>query len=225
MCLGDLGKLLHVASVAILAQRIVPKKRVADMRLMGLKPWDDEHMTEVDQINTDGSAFTIAIELWQIVFDPHMNCPPQCMGAQGLKCVLLPADRERYNQRAAPMFDRGFDDWDFLYAVECTFDCTRISKRPAILEMHGGEFMVGRAPGLFYRRSFHLNPFMTGQMFLDMMEGQFGPTVRGWELRHGDETLSLNLSLMMSGIHQGFDNVETPLCLRQKVRVWESRAA
>ncbi len=113
----------------------------------------------------------------------------------------------------------------FLYFIEDNYMFKRMSIRPAILEMHGGEFMVGREPGLFYRRSFHLNPFMTGQMFLDMMEGQFGPTVRGWELRHGDETLSLNLSLMMSGIHQGFDNVETPLRLRQKVRVWESRAA
>jgi hypothetical protein len=216
MCLGDLGKLLHVASVAILAQRIVPKKRVADMRLMGLKPWDDEHMTEVDQINTDGSAFTIAIELWQIVFDPHMNCPPQCMGAQGLKCVLLPADRERYNQRAAPMFDRGFDDWDFLYAVECTFDCTRISKRPAILEMHDGEFMVNKMPtGLDH--CFRLNPFMTGQDFFDMMVLEFGSSVKDWELKMGDETLDLKLSLLMSGIHLGFKGVDTPLSFGRSV--------
>jgi hypothetical protein len=201
---------------------ILPEQ-MYELRLYGLKPWDQMHMKEVDQMNMDGSAFTAVVEMWQIVFEPHVNCPHQCMGAQGVKCVLLNADRERFTTMMAPL--KVMNDARFLYFMEDNYMFKRISMRPAILEMHGGEFMVGRAPGLFYRRSFHLNPFMTGQMFLDMMEGQFGPTVRGWELRHGDEALSLNLSLMMSGIHQGFDNVETPLCLRQKVRVWESRAA
>lgn len=195
---------------------IVPE-RMHELRLYGLKLWDDVHMKEVDQMNMDGSAFTAVVEMWQIVFEPHDNCPHQCMGAQGVKCVLLNADRERFTTMMAPL--KVMNDARFLYFIEDNYMFKRISMRPAILEMHGGEFMVGREPGLFYRRSFHLNPFMTGQMFLDMMEGQFGPTVRGWELRHGDETLSLNLSLMMSGIHQGFDNVETPLRLRQKVRV------
>jgi hypothetical protein len=194
---------------------IVPE-RMHELRLYGLKLWDDVHMKEVDQMNMDGSAFTAAVEMWQIVFEPHDNCPHQCMGAQGVKCVLLNADRERFTTMMAPL--KVMNDARFLYFIEDNYMFQRISMRPAILEMHGGEFMVGREPRLFYRRSFHLNPFMTGQMFLDMMEGQFGPQVRGWELRHGDETLSLNLSLMMSGIHQGFDNVETPLRLRQKVR-------
>jgi hypothetical protein len=193
---------------------IVPEM-MHELRLYGLKLWDDVHMKEVDQMNMDGSAFTAAVEMWQIVFKPHDNCPHQCMGAQGVKCVLLNADRERFTTMMAPL--KVMNDARFLYFIEDNYMFKRVSMRPAILEMQGGEFMVGREPGLF-RRSFHLNPFMTGQMFLDMMEGQYGPTVRGWELRHGDETLSLNLSLMMSGIHQGFDNVDTPLRLRQKVR-------
>ncbi len=190
---------------------IVPE-RMHELRLFGLKPWDDVHMKEVDEMNTDGSAFTAAVEMWQIVFEPHDNCPQQCMGAQGVKCVLLNADRERFTTMMAPL--KVMNDARFLYFIEDNYMFKRISMRPAILEMHGGEFMVGRAPGLFYRRSFHLNPFMTGQEFLDKMEGAFGPSVPGWELRHGDETLSLNLSLMMSGIHQGLDVEETPLMLR-----------
>ena len=188
-----------------------------ELRLYGLKLWDDVHMKEVDQMNADGSAFTAAVETWQIVFEPHDNCPQQFMGAQGVKCVLLCADRERFKSLFVPLLM--MDDARFLDMTGDNYMFARISMRPAILEMQGGEFMVGIAPRLVYHRSFHLNPFMTGQEFLDKMEGAFGPSVPGWELRHGDETLSLNLSLMMSGIHQGFDNVETPLCLRQKVRV------
>jgi hypothetical protein len=194
---------------------IVPE-RMHELRLYGLKLWDDVHMKEVDQMSMDGFAFTAAVEIWQIVFEPHDMCPHQCMGAQGVKCVLLNADRALYTTMMAPLMV--INDARFLYLIEDNYMFKRISMRPAILEMHGGEFMVGKEPCLFYRRYFHLNPFMTGQMFLDMMEGQFGATVRGWELRHGDETLSLSLSLMMSGIHQGFDVVETPLRLRQKVR-------
>ncbi len=194
---------------------IVPE-RVHELRLYGLKLWDDVHMKEVDEMNMDGSAFTAVVEMWQIVFEPHDNCPHQCMGAQGVKCVLLNADRERFTTMMAPMIV--MNDARFLDFIEFYYTFKQISMRPAFLAMQGGEFMVGRAPRLVHHSSFHLNPFMTGQEFLDKMEGTFGPSVPGWELRHGDETLSLNLSLMMSGIHQGFDNVETPLRLRQKVR-------
>jgi hypothetical protein len=36
----------------------------------------------------------------------------------------------------------------------------------------------------------------------------------------GDERLILNLSLLMSGIHLGFNEVDTPLSLRRPVADW-----
>ena len=62
-----------------------------------------------------------------------------------------------------------------------------------------------------------LNPFMTGRDVLDMMVLQFGPSVRDWELKMGDERLELNLSLLMSGIHLGFNEFDTLLSLRPPV--------
>jgi hypothetical protein len=210
------GKLLQVASVAISAQMMMPRKRIDEMRKMGFKPWDDAVMTEVDQMNTDGSAHTIAVEIWQVVFWPHDNCPPQCMGAQGFKCVIVPADRDRWLMRGS---FHDMDEYEYLHNIQLIFDCERRSMRPAILEMHDGEFMVCKTPtGL--QHPFRLNPFMTGRDFFDMMVLQFGPSVRDWELKMGDERLILNLSLLMSGIHLGFNAVDTPLSLRRPVADW-----
>jgi hypothetical protein len=182
------GKLLQVASVAISAQMMMPREKIHDMRRMGFKLWDDAVMTEVDQMNTDGSAHTIAVELWQVVFGPHVTCPPQCMGAQDFKCVIVPADRDRWLIRAS--FSSVWDNYEFLHNNQLKFDCERRSKRPAILEMHDGEFMVCKTPtGL--QHPFRLNAFMTGRDFFDMMVLQFGPSVLDWELRMGDERLIL----------------------------------
>jgi hypothetical protein len=211
------GKLLQVASVVISAQMMMPKKRLDEMRKMGLKPWDDAHMTEVVQMNTDGSAHTVEVQLWQVVFWPHDNCPPQCMGAQGFKCVILPADRDRWLRRGNPTGP--LDYYHYEYNIKCIFDCEVKSKRTAILEMHGGDFMVCKTPtGSQY--PFRLNPFMTGQEFFDMMVLQFGSDVRDWEFKMGDEHVMLKLSLLMSGIHFGLNEVDKPLTLRRPVADW-----
>ena len=103
-------------------------------------------------MNIDGFAFTAVVEMWQIVFEPHVNCPHQCMGAQGVKCVLLNADRERFTTMMAPL--KVMNDARFLYFMEDNYMFKRISMRPAILEMHGGVLLVSRAPVLSDGRAF-----------------------------------------------------------------------
>ena len=120
-------------------------------------------------MNMDGSAFTAAVEMWQIVFKPHDNCPHQCMGAQGVKCVLLNADRERFTTMMAPL--KVMNGARFLYFIEDNYMFKRMSIRPAILEMRGGEFMVGREPGRF------LPPFFSLESLHD------GPDVLGYDGR------------------------------------------
>jgi hypothetical protein len=212
------GKLLQDASVAISAQMDMSQEDIHENRVFGFKLWDDAIMTEVDRLNTHGSAHTIVVEVWQVVFGPHLNCPPQCMGAQGLKCVVVPADRARWLASASVVNGgrRVWNNADYLNKIRLYFDCERISWRPAILEMHDGEFMVCTTPtGL--QHSFRLNPFMTGRNFFDMMVLHFGISERDWELKMGEELVMLDLSLLMSGIHLGFNAVDTPLSLKRPV--------
>jgi hypothetical protein len=207
------GMLQHIASVAIFAQMSLAK-RLHGLRLYGLKPWEEAVMSEVDPTDTfvDPGKFTVAVELWWIVFEPHVDCPPQCMGAQGLKCVLLLADRERFVTMMAPL--ENLDDVAFLIFIEENYMCKRIAMRPTMMVMYDGDFIVNKNPPAWGSACFRLNPFLTGKEFLDMMLPKFGPSVRDWVLMQGEVKLSDNLSLLMQGIHEGYNDDDAPLYLR-----------
>jgi hypothetical protein len=178
-----------------------------DLRFYGLKPWDYDHMFEVDRMSTDGTGLTVHIELWWFVFNEHANCPPQCMGAKGLKCVLFPPDRERFEQGG--LLD---DRLRTMQIWEDCFTCKRVSWRPAIMEMSDSDFEVWHDHTELWH-TFRLNPFMTGQDFLDLLVAEFGPVVHDSVLMVGDEELNKKLSLLMQGIHEGFNAHVTPLVL------------
>jgi hypothetical protein len=215
-----LGLLLHVASVAIFAQMIMPK-RMHELRLYGLTSWEDDLMCEVEQMNTVGPAITAAIELWWIVFKPHVDCPATCMGAKGWKCVLLPADRELLLKKMDPV-EQNHDA--FLNLIEKQYWFKRIAMRPAILEMFGGDFvMCNKGSGSSF--IFRLSPFMTGHDFWDMIVLRCGPHLRDWILELGDVELRANMSLLMQGIHDGFNDAVTPICLKPRNWYGESRAS
>jgi hypothetical protein len=199
---------------SFLAQMIMPK-RMHELRLYGLKPWDDNIMQEVDHFSTNECAFTVAVELWWIVYHPHVDCPPACMGAEGVKCVLLPGDRDRFVTMMAPLGP--LDDEGFLKVIEGNCKFKRISMRPAIMEMFEGVFHVWTGPATGVRE-FRVSPFVTGQTFLNIMVPLLGPRVhREWFLLVNDEEMNANLSLLMQGLHAGCDDDNGALVLRRRI--------
>jgi hypothetical protein len=205
----------HVTSVAILAQMIVPQ-RMHDLRMYGLKPWDDDHMLEVDRMSTDGTKCTVAIELWWIVFNEHEKCPPQCMGTAGVKCVLFLPDFETFLEEGP-----GGDTLTPLKMCEDCFMFKRRAVRPAIMEMSAGNFMVWNdLVGLSH--TFRLNPFMMGHELIAMLVNRFGLQTRDWVLMVGEDELIENLSLLMQGIHEGHTQEAAPLSLMACHDYWSA---